>query len=335
MCVGAVMFVACVSGVWAQQSAAPGPTASPAAQPQKTVDEWLERLQSAPRRNSYAGTVEVSIGGHVSSSRIEHTLVGGQTVARIETQGNRPRIAYRHADEVLTLWPASRQAVREKRDPLMSFPNLLQGPASRLSQVYRVGVAGADAVAGHASKRIDLMPRDDWRFGYRLWSEARTGLPVKMQIVDARGQVLEQSAFSELRLSPALDVDALERQRRDLEGYTVKTSSLQRTTADQEGWRLSRDVPGFMPVSCYRRELGHGDSAGAPVAMQWIFSDGLGSVSLFLQPYDSAQHLREVQLVQGATHVLTRRVQDWWLTAVGEVPAQTLQAFADALERKP
>jgi len=28
-------------------------------------------------------------------------------------------------------------------------------------------------------------------------------------------------------------------------------------------------------------------------------------------------------------------VQDWWLTAVGEVPAQTLQAFADALERKP
>ena len=153
-----------------------------------------DSLQSAPRRNSYAGTVEVSIGGHVSSSRIEHTLVGGQTVDRIETQGNRPRIAYRHADEVLTLWPASRQAVREKRDPLMSFPNLLQGPASRLSQVYRVGVAGADAVAGHASKRIDLMPRDDWRFGYRLWSEARTGLPVKMQIVDARGQVLEQSA---------------------------------------------------------------------------------------------------------------------------------------------
>ena len=36
----------------------------------------------------------------------------------------------------------------------------------------------------------------------------------------------------------------------------------------------------------------------------------------------------------GATHTLTRRVQDWWLTAVGEVPPQTLKAFAQSLERR-
>jgi negative regulator of sigma E activity len=36
----------------------------------------------------------------------------------------------------------------------------------------------------------------------------------------------------------------------------------------------------------------------------------------------------------GATHTLTRRIQDWWLTAVGEVPAQTLRAFSLNLERR-
>jgi len=29
-----------------------------------------------------------------------------------------------------------------------------------------------------------------------------------------------------------------------------------------------------------------------------------------------------------------RRLQDWWLTAVGEVPLATLRAFADSLERR-
>jgi sigma-E factor negative regulatory protein RseB len=36
----------------------------------------------------------------------------------------------------------------------------------------------------------------------------------------------------------------------------------------------------------------------------------------------------------GATHTLTRRIGDWWLTVVGEVPAQTLLAFSQGLERK-
>ena len=42
-------------------------------------------------------------------------------------------------------------------------------------------------------------------------------------------------------------------------------------------------------------------------------------------------------LATGATNTLTRRLSDkggdWWLTAVGEVPPQTLRAFAQSLVR--
>jgi sigma-E factor negative regulatory protein RseB len=67
--------------------------------------------------------------------------------------------------------------------------------------------------------------------------------------------------------------------------------------------------------------------------MQWIFSDGLASVSLFVEALDRQRHTQEGVLASGATHTLTQRVQDWWLTAVGEVPPQTLKAFAQSLER--
>ena len=71
--------------------------------------------------------------------------------------------------------------------------------------------------------------------------------------------------------------------------------------------------------------------------MQWTFSDGLASVSLFVEPYDAQRKPREVLLALGATYTLTRRLVDkdgeWWLTAVGEVPPQTLDAFAQSLTR--
>jgi sigma-E factor negative regulatory protein RseB len=43
--------------------------------------------------------------------------------------------------------------------------------------------------------------------------------------------------------------------------------------------------------------------------------------------------VRHDQFAMGATHMLTHRLGPWWITAVGEVPAQTLAMFARGLER--
>ena len=66
--------------------------------------------------------------------------------------------------------------------------------------------------------------------------------------------------------------------------------------------------------------------------------DGLASVSLFVEAFDRQRHLQEALLSGGATQTLTRKLSDksgeWWLTLVGEVPAQTLKSFAQNLERR-
>jgi sigma-E factor negative regulatory protein RseB len=53
-----------------------------------------------------------------------------------------------------------------------------------------------------------------------------------------------------------------------------------------------------------------------------------------VEPYDRQRHQQEGVFAAGATQTLTRRVDDWWLTVVGEVPPQTLKAFAQSLERR-
>ena len=104
-----------------------------------------------------------------------------------------------------------------------------------------------------------------------------------------------------------------------------------KTDAAAEGWALRTAVAGFKPMNCYRRTLPAGTPQGA---IHWVFSDGLASVSLFVEPFDAGRHSQEGLMASGATQTLTRRIEDWWLTAVGEVPPQTLKAFAQNLERR-
>ena len=176
---------------------------------------------------------------------------------------------------------------------------------------------------------IELMPKDELRFGYRIWAEKKSGLVVKMQTLGENGQVLEQVAFTELQLDAPVRMDKLKRLMADTKGYEVLRPSLRKTTPEAEGWRLREAVPGFQSVSCHVRD----PEGGRSPSMQWVFSDGLASVSLFLEPLDPERHGDEGQAVAGATHSLSQRLADHWLTAMGEVPMPTLRRFVQSIER--
>jgi sigma-E factor negative regulatory protein RseB len=126
-------------------------------------------------------------------------------------------------------------------------------------------------------------------------------------------------------------MDQLAQQMNDTRGYDVQRPVQKKTTAQAEGWRLKEPVPGFESMSCHTRGAGSGptDTPG----MQWVFSDGLASVSLFVEAYDPARHGEEGLASVGATHSVTRRLDGYWLTVLGEAPPATLRKFALALER--
>ena len=119
------------------------------------------------------------------------------------------------------------------------------------------------------------------------------------------------------------------------DGYKLEQQPvLVKTTASAEGWVLKAPVPGFKPMSCYKRPAGANGSAVQDEPLQWIFSDGLASVSIFVEPLDRQRHDRESSMSMGATQTMSRQLGAYWLTVVGEVPMATLQFFANGLERK-
>lgn len=322
------------------RAAAPAAKSPPAAGgelPAMGVVDWLQRMHAAARQRSYVGTFVVSApAGSLSSARIWHVCEGDLQVDRIEALSGPPRSTFRRNEQVVTFLPDQKLVKREKRENLEVFPNLSGAPDSSIAESYGARLVGRDRVAGFDADVVQIEPRDGLRFGYRAWSERRSGLLIKLQTVDRDHKVIEQSAFSELQLDAPLKVQALTQMMGSTAGYRVQKSELERTTAQHEGWALRKPVAGFRPVSSFRRPaVGEGQGH----TMQWTFSDGLASVSLFIEPYQAERKPEEVLLALGATYTLTRRLSDkdgdWWLTAVGEVPPQTLDAFANSLVRSP
>jgi sigma-E factor negative regulatory protein RseB len=300
----------------------------------RSVSDWLMRMHEASRQRAYVGTFVVSAGSAMSSARIWHVCDGEQQVERVESLTGAPRSTFRRNDEVVTFLPESRVVVTEKRESLGLFPNLLQSRDSSIAQFYRVKTTGLERVAGFDADVLQLRPEDNWRFGYRVWAEKKTGLVVKLQTLDGDGRVLEQAAFSELQLDVPVSMAKLTKMMGNTEGYQIEKPDMVKTTAAAEGWLLKSAVPGFKPMSCYKRSVGASADARHENTLQWIFSDGLASVSLFVEAFDPLRHGQPSNLAMGATHTLTRRMGDWWLTVVGEVPPRTLAAFAQGLERK-
>lgn len=326
----------------------------------------LERMRMAASAGNYQGTMVFSANGSMTSSRVWHYSVGEQTFERVEAlDGDLQRI-YRHNDEVRTFWPQARVAVVERREALVGWSTTPQTVEPRALENYALRPEGEARVAGREAAVVLLEPRDVLRYAQRLWADRSTGLMLRADVLGPGGAVLETTAFSEIEigvrpnpdsvLQPMRRLDAAGGERRiegrqegrsaprsDLlprsearaepaEAVRVLRPPLRRTQLDAEGWWLRQDVPGFRSAGCVQRTI-QGGRDEVPV-LQAVFSDGLTHVSLFIEPFRADRHRGPAQSQLGATRTVTRRVGEHWVTAVGDVPPETLKQFADALERR-
>jgi sigma-E factor negative regulatory protein RseB len=320
-------------GLARAQSQASTQASAPTGNGAVSVNEWLARMHEASmQKRSYIGTLVQTSREGMSSARIWHACDGQTQVERIETLTGAPRSTIRKDNQMVTFVPEAKLARVEKREGLgTSFTELLKPGSGSIPDFYTVKSLGNERIAGLDAEVVQLDPRDQLRYGYRLWTERKSALVLKLQTLDAAGNVLEQAAFSELQLDAPVKADKLKQMMKPADGWRVEQADIVKTSAAAEGWALKSAVPGFKSISCHKR--GAASASVADDTVQWVFSDGLATVSLFLENFDKSRHTQEGIAVSGATHSLFRRMNDFFLTAVGEVPPQTLKNFAQGLDR--
>lgn len=315
-------------------AAGPAVHAGPADAAATAVDAraWLERIHVAARQSNYQGTMVLTAGGVVSSSRVAHFCVGDQYYERVEALDGRMQQVLRHNDTVQKVWPQKKLAVVEKRSVAVGQRSLTTSVDPRALDLYEIKPEGRERVAGREAKVFLLQPKDEWRYAQRLWADQASGLMLRVDVIDPSRTVLESVAFSTVEIGIKPQPESVLQAMKDLVGYRVLYPQQQPTQLEAEGWVLQRGVPGFTLSGCVKRSLETAAADDAAV-LQAVYSDGLTHVSLFIEAFDARRHRMPVQGQLGATSTLMLRRGEHWITVVGDVPGTTLRRFADGLER--
>lgn len=303
-----------------------------------TVDDWLTRIREAAATHSFAGNYVVTGDGTASSSRISHFPQGRDSYERIESLDGVPRVVLRHNDTVHTVWPRERVTVVEQRSALDVFPSL--APASngvRLDDHYKVASVTPGRVAGRDAQVVFVGALDDLRYSQRLWVDTQTRLLLRADTLGIHQQVLESAAFTELSIGVKVQAESVRQAMRNRgTPWRLVHADLRPTTLDAEGWKLEPPVKGFRLTSCVRRPLdpvaGDGHASNSP-ALQAIYSDGLASVSVFLEDQPSPAP-RDGTMQIGATYTVRMLRDRHLVTVVGDVPPMSARRFAEALQRR-
>jgi sigma-E factor negative regulatory protein RseB len=295
----------------------------------------LNRLSTAARKLSYTGTFVYQNGTHSESSRIIHFVDGGNELERLEVLDGSPREVVRDNDEVKCYLPDSHLVIVERRSHRRDFPALLPIGMADLADHYVLRTGTSARVAGFDSRSVLIEPRDEYRYGHKFWVHVDSGLLLKAGMFDEHGEILESFAFTQLQIGGPIDRQSLkphfEASAANSADWHVDQIQPQESRFDDPAWVFRNTLPGFRHIAGMKRPA----RPGAPESTHVVFSDGLATISVFIEPLSGPEDRKESGLSRmGAVNVYKRVVGDALAVVMGEVPVVSLIRLGDGIEAR-
>lgn len=297
---------------------------------QAEAGQLVRKIQEAARTLNYVGVFAFQQGERFESSRITHFFDGKIEKERIEVLDGAPREYLRIDDEVQGLMP-DRKLVLLERKRGDRFPGLLLNNAQSLEKNYSLRLApDLLRIAGRPCRGIEITPRDTHRYGYRLCADLETNLLLKAQMVGPDGVVIEQVAFTQVTIGADITEAMLTPSWTTTDWRTVRA---QHSKVDllAQGWRISAPA-GYVPTSQLERVFSNNKRVN-----QLVLSDGLATISIFIEPYlpERSEYEPQGAARSGSVNIFGIKVANFWLTVLGEVPAATLEQLAQSIQYVP
>lgn len=305
------------------------PMSAAIAQTDASALQWLQRIYAASEKLSYTGTFVYQQGQRVETSRIAHVADASGPRERLETLDGVPREIVRTGDEVVCYLPNSQTVKIDKQPGRRPFPAILSEQLKDVSENYTVRKGEVERVGGYSCQILFLEPKDRMRYGHRLWADVGTGMLLKAKTFNEKNEMLEQFTFTQIKIGGAVSRDQLKpRYFRQSKEWRVEDSGATRANLAESGWTIRSKPPGFRTVAELMRTVGGTEGVG-----HIVLSDGLAAISVFIEPATSKRPTPQAGLArQGATNVYTRSVGAYWVTVVGEAPAESVKYVANAVE---
>lgn len=259
----------------------------------------LLKVAEAPFQVAYQGTVR-TVSVDTSGSRtvvvhIEHQTNGQDKVTILEPSRDAGRVFERNARE---------EALHGGGGPLSlglsGVKSRVEPDLALLLSNYTLSAVNGGKVAGRETYRIEILPIHPGRKSKQIWVDRSTGIVVKSVVTRPVNDVVVTTEFTAIDLSPdtwtlpTSGVQPLELAKQEAGGVStdakwngvIDKAELTTLASIEKKERFVLLSPGYLPTGFVMEEVrdfpSPTDSQSRVVHI--LYSDGLSSISLFLQP---------------------------------------------------
>jgi len=295
--------------------------------------QWLERMSMASQSLNYSGTFVYQRQGSLEAMQIVHARdESGERERLLSLTG--PKREVLRDNQVVTCILEDRQAVVvNKSRPRAPFPVSFPTELMDLERHYRFKVLDEDRVAGLTCRVVAVEPRDEYRYGRRLCVHDESHLLLRSELTAANGDAIEQVMFTAVEFPLAIAGQKLLPELDGADFTWHREPEEQPETGDDAAdsrWKVAQVPDGFMLTDHGWHQLS-ADDAGVE---HWVYSDGLASVSVYIEKslkdneaYSGVSH-------RGALNAYGTMVGGYYVTVVGEVPRQTVELIGKSVHLK-
>ena len=290
----------------------------------------LKAMHGAGRQLNYQGTFVYMNGGKMESMRIYHRVDDKGDHDRMVHLNGSTREVIRDGDKVTCILSDKKSVhVSKLDDGAQHILSALPSNFGEFTQYYSFALAGQDRVAGRATKVVHVDPLDKFRYGYRFWLDAENGLLLKSQVLAEDGQPIEQLMFTSIEIVREISPDLLKSELKG-EHYTVTEDKSEDAVGSDAvlNWRVAHPPLGFLSTGHNTRHV----AAGGVPTHHIVLSDGLASVSVYIEKLDASKKRFVGSSYMGAVNIHGVVVDEHQITVVGEVPAATVKMVADSIQ---
>lgn len=312
----------------------------------------LERLQSMSRAVdsiNYKGLLVYHSGDEVPARfQIQHGRVGGKIFERLVHMGDLYRETVRHGNELTLIARIGDDFLRRTLDSDQAslFNRSFVKMFGTIPAQYRLVAGPTTRLADRNADLVKVMPRDNHRYGYRMWLDTSSDLLLRFEVINTQRNILEFFSFEEVVIGEQIEPDDTAVKTRpnqarvrillhETESPTTQEPVFQR---DDVRWRPEWLPAGFEKVSYGthqppRKDIGSFHS--------FVYSDGLAAFSLYIESISEGA-AESFTRHTGSTATVIKEVEDapkpaYMVTVVGEIPMATAHRIVQSVsyQEKP
>lgn len=288
-----------------------------------SIDVWLDKMNHAMSQQNYQGTLVIRQGDKLQAIKVKQGVTLDGSWQTLESLTGEDQKIIRHNDKVKTIFPRKKLVTISGNIDVRSLHPALPENRRALKKYYMLKLSGQDRVANKVTQIIKMTPRDQHRYGYIFWLDNQSGLLLKCDVLDEKGHVLEQLMYSDVELLSSAPQNTIN---------TLALKSFRQIDLSNEievednAWKANQMPAGFALTRTVKTQKQN----QLPV-YHMVFSDGMASVSVFIEKRKQIDQPLVGQSVMGPVNAYSSFVNDAYITAIGEVPASTVRMIAQSI----